>query len=219
MKNKRVIILIAVLAFLAAILTLREILFKPGEKLTLVATEPTIYQTDVDPNLKTITFQFNQPLEKFNFSLTTFPDFSYQIKIENNQLIISLEEPLTSGEKYLIELKEKSSSFYFPLEFTTSYSQDKEDSYIPEEKGLGDPKAEEEIAKTISESYPLFYQTPKKTALWQADYSQKQELTVIYQAAENLEVIQKEVFAWMESEGIDPQSHNFKWQPVNSLPN
>lgn len=219
MKNKRVIILIVVLAFLAAALVFREILFQPGEKLTLVATEPAIYQTDVDPNLKTITFRFNQPLEKFSFSLTTFPDFPYQTKVENDQLIVSPKEPLTGGEKYLIELKEKSSSFYFPLEFTTSYSQDKEDSYTPEEKGLGDPKAEEEIAKAIFEDYPLFYQTPKKTALWQADYSKEKELTVFYLSSVDRTRVEEEVFAWMESEEVNPQSHNFKWQPVDNLPN
>jgi len=217
MKNKRVIILIAVLAFLAAILILREVLFRPGEKLILVATEPAIYQSGVDPNLKIITFQFNQSLEKFNFSLTTFPDFTYQTQVENNKFIVSLEKPLASGEKYLIELKEKSSSFYFPLEFTTSYPPN-ESSYTPEEEGLGDPEAEKEIAKTVLENYPLFYQTPKETAFWQANYSQKLEITVTYQTSSiSLETAQQEVFAWLKSEGVDPQTHSFKWQPINQV--
>jgi hypothetical protein len=216
MKSKRVIILIAVLAFLAAALILREFLFRPGEKLTLMVTEPATYQKDIDPNLKTITFQFNQNIEKLDFSLATFPDFAYQTQAQDNKLLVLPEEPLAGGEEYLIELKEKSSSFYFPLEFTTSYLPS-ENSNIPEEKnGLGDPKAEEEIAKIVLEGYPLFYQTPKETAFWQADYSQKLEITVTYQASSiGLETVQQEVFAWLKSEGIDPQTHSFKWQPIN----
>lgn len=215
-RNKRVIILIAILAFLAAVLILREILFPPGEKLTLVKTQPVIYQTDVDPELEAIVFQFNQTIADYNFTVNVFPDFSYQIKVTNDQLIVTPEENLIGQTKYLVEIRENSSSFYFPLEFSTLSSTKEE---AKDQTGLGDPQAEEEVAKTILENYPLFYQTPKKTALWQADYSQKQELTVTYQASESLEAIQKEVFAWMESEGVDPQTHNFKWQPVNNLPN
>ena len=210
MKDKRVIILIAVLAFLAAVLLLREILFRPGEKLTLVETQLVIYQTGVDPKLETIIFQFNQSATDYNFSVNVFPDFNYQTGVENDQLIITLEEHLTGQTKYLVEIRENSASFYFPLEFVTAPAKEE----ISDQAGLGDPEAEEEIAKAILDNYPLFYQTPKKTDSWQADYSQKQELTVTYLALENLEVIQQEVFDWMESEGVDPQTHNFKWQPI-----
>lgn len=219
MKNKRVIILVAVLAFLAGVLILREILFRPGEKLTLLATEPALYQTGVDPNLEKISFQFNQNVEGFNFSFNIFPDFAYQAQIENNQLFIIPEKPLNGEENYLIEIREETSSFYFPLEFITSQKIDENTSIPEEEGGLGDPKAEEEIAKIVLEDYPLFYQTPKTTDSWQADYSQKGELTIFYQSSKNRETIQQEVFAWMESEGVDPQTHNFKWQPVSQINN
>ncbi len=219
MKNKRVIILVAVLAFLAGVLILREILFRPGEKLTLVATEPTLYQADVDPSLEKISFQFDQNIENLSFSFNIFPDFAYQVQTENDQLLVVPEKPLDGEEKYLIEVREEINSFYFPLEFITSQKID-ENAPVPEgEGGLGDPKAEEEIAKTVLENYPLFYQTPKTTDSWQADYSQKKELTVFYRPSKGLETIQQEVFTWMESEGIDPQTHNFKWQPVSQEAN
>jgi hypothetical protein len=212
MKNKRVIILVAVLAFLAGVLILREILFRPGEKLALVTTEPAIYQTNVDPNLEKISLQFNQNVEGFDFSLSTFPDFPCQSQTEADWLIITPGKPLAGEKKYLVEVS--TDSFYFPLEFTTAPTKFDNDLAPEQERGLGDPKAEEEIAKTVLADYPLFYQTPKKTDSWQADYSQKKELTVFYQSSQNLEIIQEEVFAWMASENVDPETHNFKWQPV-----
>ncbi len=211
MKNKRVIILVAVLAFLAAVLVLREILFRPGQKLALVTTEPAIYQTNIDPNLERIIFQFNQNVTDYDFSINVFPDFSYQSEAKNDQLIIVLEEFLTGQTKYLVEIREASTSFYFPLEFVTSLKEETND-----QAGLGDPEAEEEIAKIILDDYPLFYQTPKKTDSWQADYSQKLEITVSYQASANRETVQQEVFAWMKLEGIDPQSHTLKWLPTDN---
>lgn len=214
MKNKRVIILVAVLAFLATVLVLREIIFRPGQKLALMTTEPAIYQTNIDPNLERIIFQFNQNITNYNFSINVFPDFSYQAKIENDQLIIVLEEFLIGQTKYLVEVRETSTSFYFPLEFVTSSKDENQD-----QAGLGDPEAEEEIAKIIIDDYPLFYQTPKKTDSWQADYSQKLEITISFQASANLETVQQEVFAWMKSEGVDPQSHTLKWLPADNLPN
>ena len=214
MKNKRVIILVAVLAFLAAVLVLREILFRPGQKLALVTTEPAIYQTNIDPNLERIIFQFNQNVTDYDFSINVFPDFSYQSEAKNDQLIIVLEEFLTGQTKYRVEIREASTSFYFPLEFVTSLREETSD-----QAGLGDPEAEEEIARMVLDEYPLFYQTPKKTPLWQADYGQKLEIMVIYQNSANLEIIQQEVFDWLETEEIDPQSHTFKWLPVDHLPN
>ncbi len=214
MRNKRVVLLIVVLAFLAGILIFREVLFRPNQGLVLISTNPRGNQTNVSPSLEKISFEFSQNIEDLSFSFNVFPVFSFQFQAENNQLFIIPEEPLNGEENYLVEIREASSAFYFPLEFTTGLKIN-ENHFLEEEGGLGDPEAEENLARAVFEDYPLFYLTPKITDSWQADYSQKKELTVFYQPSLGLEVVQAEVFAWMEEEGVDPETHSFKWQPIS----
>ncbi|MDD3679256.1 MAG: hypothetical protein PHX72_00115 [Candidatus Shapirobacteria bacterium] len=129
MKNKPVIILIVVLAFLTGMLISRKILFT-DQNLALVSSEPNIFQDNVNPNLEKITFQFNQSLDKTNLSVSIIPDLQHQIKKETNNLIIFPEEVLKEGERYQIEIREVSGDFYFPFSFQTG-------------SGLSDPAEQE----------------------------------------------------------------------------
>lgn len=76
--------------------------------------------------------------------------------------------------------------------------------------------AEEEMAKQVAEDYPLFYKTPKRKENWAAFYTDELQLTVQYLENADLAAVKEEVFAWMEEEGISPDTHTLQWQEITA---
>jgi len=210
MKNKNLIILILLLSCLAALLIGRSLFFKPQTALQLLTTVPIINQKNV-PLSQEIILNFNQNVNQKSFSIISCPDFKYQLEKKEKTIIIKPEENLTANTKYSLEIKNQDSSFYFNLVFFTK-DQPIFPTHTDIKTGKGDSDAYQDTVKEISQNYPLFNKTPYQTENWAIDYLEPKKLIIIYKKGINLDLIKKEVFDWMEKEGVDPATHQFEWQ-------
>ena len=216
-SNHNVILLLLFLSLTAVFLISRHFFLKPQDKLQLVKVVPNLNQSDVTLNTE-IKFSFNKTIEAKNFSVVPSPDFDYQIMPSNSpqELILQPREELKPNQKYQIEIKNETKNFFFDFSFFTTINAVPSLSISPSPSagasGKGDPAAYQELVEDKSADYPLLYQTPKETEYWIAAYLEAKKLIVIYRPAITLSQAKEEVFAWMEEEGVDSQSHQFVWK-------
>jgi len=193
------------LSCLVALLVGRSLFFKPQVKLQLLTTTPTPNQKNIPLN-QTITLNFNQNINQKNLSIASYPDFKYQLEKKEKNIIIKPKENLAPNTKYNLEIKDQDNSFYFNLIFFT------EDKPTNIKTGRGDPDVYQNTTKEISQNYPLFNKTPYQAENWIIDYLEPKKLIIIYRKGASLNLVKKEVFDWMEKEGVDPATHQFEWQ-------
>ncbi|MBP8591038.1 Ig-like domain-containing protein [Candidatus Shapirobacteria bacterium] len=176
------------------------------EPLSLIETTPKNSQENVSLDTEII-LTFNQPINDQQLLIRTEPFFEYQVKKQGNKAIIIPSHPLVSGQRYYLYI---------------SYGQNKEElvffSTIEKSrqqvnpKTIDDSKIAEDMDQYIKENYPLLGVTPKKTANWTADYLSKKKLIITYKKGLYPETIRQEVFAWIKSFGLDPNSHEYIWE-------
>ena len=222
--NRNLIILIVFLAFLSTLFLGRQIFFPPGEKLQVVNTTPLSGQNNIPLNQE-IVLEFNQAVNPQDLVFSFFPEFLFEIKSENQKIIIKPKESLLPKTQYRLELKDKSDHSLFSLVFETA-----EEEIVPSPspslspspeatvEGKGNPNAREEMAKKVYQNYPLYEVTPQRTATWFADYAAPKKLLVIYKKGESLPNIQEEVFAWIRENKVDPKTHLYVWEEREVLP-
>ena len=216
-SNHNIVLLLLFLSLTAVFLISRHFLLKPQDKLQLVRIVPGLNQSNVALNTE-IKFSFNQNIEAKNFSVVSSPDFDYQIASPKSpqDLILQPREELKPNQKYQIEIKNEAKDFFFDFAFFTTMSAAPSLSISPSPSagasGKGNPAAYQELVEDKSTDYPLLYQTPKETEYWIAAYLETKKLIVIYRSTITLSQTKEEVFAWMEEEGVDPQSHQFVWK-------
>jgi len=222
--NRNLAILIVFLAFLTTLFLGRQIFFPPGEKLQVANTTPLPGQNNIPLNQEII-LEFNQAVNPQDLVFSFFPEFLFEIKSENQKIIIKPKESLLPKTQYRLELKDKNDRSLFSLVFETTGeeilpSPSPSLSPSPEAtvEGKGDPNAREEMAKKIYQDYPLYEATPQRTATWFADYAAPKKLLVIYKKGENLPTIQEEVFAWIRENKVDPKTHLYVWEEREVLP-
>jgi len=226
--NRNLIILIVFLAFLATLFLGRQIFFPPQEKLQVINTIPLPGQNNIPLNQE-IVLEFNQAVNPQDLIFSFFPEFLFEIKSENQKIIIKPKESLLPKTQYRLELKDKNDRSLFSLVFETtgeeiipsppsSLSPSLSPSPEATVEGKGNPNAREEMAKKVYQNYPLYEVTPQRTATWFADYAAPKKLLVIYKKGESLPTIQEEVFAWMQENKVDPKTHLFVWEERETLP-
>ena len=91
--NRNLVILIIFLAFLATLFLGRQIFFPPGEKLQVVNTTPLPGQNNIPLNQE-IVLEFNQAVNPQDLVFSFFPEFLFEIKSENQKIIIKPKESL-----------------------------------------------------------------------------------------------------------------------------
>ncbi len=222
--NRNLVILIIFLAFLATLFLGRQIFFPPGEKLQVVNTTPLPGQNNIPLNQE-IVLEFNQVVNHQDFIFSFFPEFIFEIKSENQKIIIRPKENLLPKTQYRLELKDKNGNSLFSLVFETtgeevvpSPSLSLSPSLETTAEGKGDPNAREEMAKKLYQEYPLYESVPYRTTTWYADYAAPKKLLVIYKKGESLPIIQEEVFAWIRENKVDPKTHLYVWEEREALP-
>ena len=222
--SRNLIILIIFLAFLAALFLGRQIFFPPQEKLQVLNTTPSFWQTNVPLNQE-IVLEFNQVVNPQDFTFSPFPKFSLKTKGENKEIIITPTESLFPNTQYQLEVKNKTGNSFFSLVFQTTKeevtptpSPDLLPSLEATAGGKGDPNALEEMTKKLYQNYPLYDLTPHRTPIWVADYAAPKKLTVFYKTGKNLPLIQEEVFNWIRENKIDPKTHLYIWEEREILP-
>jgi len=224
--NRNLVILIIFLAFLATLFLGRQIFFPPGEKLQVVNTTPLPGQNNIPLNQE-IVLEFNQVVNHQDFIFSFFPEFLFEIKSENQKIIIKPKESLLPKTQYRLELKDKSDNSLFFLVFETAEEENisppsPSPSFSPSPEatteGKGDPNAREEMAKKLYQDYPLYNFVPYRTTTWYTDYAAPKKLLVIYKKGESLPTIQEEVFAWIRENKVDPKTHLYVWEERETLP-
>ena len=222
--NRNLAILIVFLAFLATLFLGRQIFFPPGEKLQVVNATPLPGQNNIPLNQE-IVLEFNQAVNPQDLVFSFFPEFLFEIKSENQKIIIKPKESLLPKTQYRLEFKDKSDHSLFSLVFETtgeeivpSFSPSLSPSLEATAEGKGDPNAREEMAKKLYQDYPLYNFVPYRTTTWYTDYAAPKKLLVIYKKGENLPTIQEEVFAWIRENKLDPKTHLYVWEEREVLP-
>ena len=222
--NRNLAILIVFLAFLATLFLGRQIFFPPGEKLQVVNTTPLPGQNNIPLNQE-IVLEFNQAVNPQDLVFSFFPEFLFEIKSENQKIIIKPKESLLPKSQYRLELKDKSDHSLFSLVFETtgeeivpSPSLSLSPSLEATTEGKGDPNALKEMTKELYQNYPLYDYTPYHTPTWVTDYLEPKKLIIIYKKGENLPTIQEEVFAWIRENKVDPKTHLYVWEEREVLP-
>lgn len=222
--NRNLIILIVFLAFLATLFLGRQIFFPPQEKLQVVNTTPLPGQNNIPLNQE-IVLEFNQAVNPQDLIFSFFPEFLFEIKSENQKIIIKPKESLLPKTQYRLELKNKSDNSLFSLVFETaeeeivsSPSPSLSPSLEATAEGKGDPNALKEMTKELYQNYPLYDYTPYRTSTWVTDYLEPKKLIIIYKKGENLPTIQEEVFAWIRENKVDPKTHLYVWEEREVLP-
>ncbi len=221
--NRNLVILIVFLAFLATLFLGRQRFFPLGEKLQVVNTTPLAGQNNISLNQE-IVLEFNQAVNPQNLVFSFFPEFLFEIKSENQKIIIKPKENLLPKTQYRLELKDKAESLIFSLVFETTAEEigptPSPLSPSPEAtaSGKGDPNAREEMAKKLYQDYPLYNFVPYRTTTWYTDYAAPKKLLVIYKKGEDLPTIQEEVFAWIRENKVDPKTHLYVWEEREVLP-
>jgi len=222
--NRNLIILIVFLAFLATLFLGRQIFFPPQEKLQVINTIPLPGQNNIPLNQE-IVLEFNQAVNPQDLIFSFFPEFLFEIKSENQKIIIKPKESLLPKTQYRLELKDKSDNSLFSLVFETageeivpSPSPSLSPSLEATTEGKGDPNALKEMTKELYQNYPLYDYTPYRTPTWVTDYLEPKKLIIIYKKGENLPTIQEEVFAWIRENKVDPKTHLYVWEEREALP-
>ncbi len=222
--NRNLVILIVFLAFLATLFLGRQIFFPLGEKLQVVNTTPLAGQNNISLNQE-IVLEFNQEVNPQDLVFSFFPEFLFEIKSEDQKIIIRPKESLLPKTQYRLELKDKNNHSLFSLVFETTGEKIVPSPFpflspSPEAttEGKGDPNAREEMTKKLYQDYPLYEATPQRTATWFADYAAPKKLLVIYKKGESLPIIQEEVFTWMRENKEDPKTHLYVWEERETLP-
>ena len=222
--NRNLAILIVFLAFLATLFLGRQIFFPPGEKLQVVNTIPLPGQNNIPLNQE-IVLEFNQAVNPQDLVFSFFPEFLFEIKSENQKIVIKPKENLLPKSQYRLELKDKSDHSLFSLVFETAGEEiipSSSPSLSPPleatTEGKGDPNALKEMTKELYQNYPLYDYTPYHTPTWVTDYLEPKKLIIIYKKGENLPTIQEEVFAWIRENKVDPKTHLYVWEEREVLP-
>ena len=222
--NRNLVILIVFLAFLATLFLGRQIFFPPGEKLQVVNTTPLSGQNNIPLNQE-IVLEFNQAVNPQDITISFLPEFLFEIKSENQKIIIKPKENLLPKTQYRLEFKDKSDHSLFSLVFETAEKEiipSPSPSFSPSleatTEGKGDPNALKEMTKELYQNYPLYDYTPYRTPTWVTDYLEPKKLIIIYKKGENLPTIQEEVFAWIRENEVDPKTHLYVWEERETLP-
>lgn len=79
--------------------------------------------------------------------------------------------------------------------------------------GKGDPDFRQSLEPIIKKNYPLFDFVPFKTEFWSIYYLSPLKLRVNL-SLDNQENRQ-EVLDWITSKGVDPNTHQIKWEGLN----
>ncbi len=170
----------------------------------LVETSPQNKQESVSLNTE-IMLVFDRPINKDQLIIEFEPVLEYQTQEQEEKLIISPNLPFKPGQKYSLSLH------YNDWQETITFTTAKIDPEI-ELEGIGDPRIAEEMDQYKQENYPLFEATPKRTANWTLNYLAPKRLVISYKKEVSLETVQEEVFTWIESFGLDKDSHEYVWQ-------
>ena len=103
--NRNLAILIVFLAFLATLFLGRQIFFPPQERLWVVNTVPSPGQNNVSLNQE-IVLEFNQAVNSQDLVFSFFPEFLFEIKSENQKIIIKPKESLLPKTQYRLEFNQ-----------------------------------------------------------------------------------------------------------------
>jgi len=209
LKNKRNIIIIAVL-FLIAGLIITAIFV--NKNLKVVYTYPKDNEDQVLINID-IEFWFDKNTVLSGWIITPYPNFDFTAKTENNKLIISPKNNLNKDIFYKVELKNKVySDFYYILTFKTSSSD-----ILPSISAIptlpykpDDPDFYYETKALIDKNYPLFDYVPYKTTDFSVDYLKPNVLEVIL--INDTPEVRQEIPHWIKSKGVDPASQQIIWK-------
>ena len=86
-----------------------------------------------------------------------------------------------------------------------------ETPFVIEQTGKGDPNALQRLEEETVKGYPLFPNTPHRETNWTLDYIAALRLEVTVKGAIT-EAIKTEVFTWIKSQGVDPDTHQIDWK-------
>lgn len=76
-------------------------------------------------------------------------------------------------------------------------------------KEIGDSPAD--LLKSLKTRFPLIEYLPYKTARYSIDYQAPLYLKIRVNSLSEISQIEKEVFSWMKSKGVDPATHQINW--------
>lgn len=161
-------------------------------------TSPKHEQTNIDINQE-ITLTFTEKIEIKDIKIDSEPEEDWQ-KIQDltNQLILKHEKPFHNNTDYTIYIFHKNKLIYTFDFKTTNLVQ-------------SNPRAVQELQESVELNYPLALQTPHITSFYEVVYSAPLtlEIQIVEFSTKTREEIISEVKWWVQSEGIDPESHQY----------
>lgn len=198
------------LGFLATFLFFLRFLLSPSlQPPRVISLSPSPGKISSPP--QEIKIELDRPIEKevARFSLFSLPFLKTKKRAQKNILIFSLLEPLSEENRYFLELKYRGLPFY-----SWSYQLLPSPSPSPSPSlEKGSPQAREEIIKEIIQEYPLIRYLPYENDLFSLTYIAPLTLEVTPKI-KNQEKVREAVFSWIKEKGIDPKTHQIRWQPT-----
>ncbi|HUV71423.1 MAG TPA: Ig-like domain-containing protein [Clostridia bacterium] len=198
-KKNRFIFLLVLLS--GGMLLLKLLVAAPPSP-QIINTSPADGQTKVSLNEKII-LSFDQDISAEGWQIKASPDFAFNLEVLGNRLEIKPSESLKPESQYRLEIKNLLfKELFYSFSFTTAPIS------IP--KAKGDPDFYEKLESSLQKNYPLLKQTPHQTPNWLLYYSGALKLKVVLQ--KDTPQIRKEVLDWIESKGINPNTHEIIWK-------
>lgn len=209
LKNKRNLIIIAVLSLITGMVTAAVFVNK---NLKVVYTYPKDNEEQVPVNT-VIEIQFDKNISLSQWTVSSSPIFEFNLKAENNKLTVSPKNNLKKDTPYKVEFTNKVySNFYYTLSFKTS-SADILPSVSPVPTlpyKPDDPDFYYETKALIDKNYPLFDYVPYKTTDFSVDYLKPNVLEVIL--INDTPEVRQEISHWIKSKGVDPATQQIIWK-------
>ncbi len=173
--------------------------FPTSGVLSIVDASPFPDSTNVAPEEILISVTTNIPVySKEEVSLSVFPLIQSRLEttFPTNTVQLRVLGGLENNTKYTVTVKNKNGVNIYAWAFTTGIRTQGSST-----------KLQQEIEKGYFEEYlPLFYKVPYETTNFSLDYTKQLTLEVHIKSGSQKEV-QKEVEAWIRSQGVDPATH------------
>lgn len=185
-------ILIIILAFLAILLVIFNLLNRLYQSLEVVAVFPADGATEIDlePFLK---IQFNRQPEVL--VIRSQPEIDYSLQTKENTTTLVLNQPLKPETQYTLTILVQGKEV-FSWSFTTRLMTESE-------------VVEEEIEESLKD-YPLISLVPYETENFEIRYEAPLFLIIKIKKGK-ADLIKEEVLDWIRSNGVDPATHQIEW--------
>ena len=171
-----------------------------NKPLKITDTNPADQSQNIDLELKKITLVFNRPLKNLSeVQINSLPSLAFSPQLDNSKQILSLSfsQTLLANETYSLEIvSPKNNSSIYSFSFKTKKA---------EIVGRGDSNIGQKLFQKDQEDFPLLHWVPYSAPDLEIDYLSPRKLEVkTTMSPENARPL---VEAWMQSHGVEPQTH------------